>query len=300
MSAAILMALALLQHEHHAPAQQVAPVDPHAGHDMSKMAPDPHAGHDMSKMAPDPHAGHDMSAMAPPAVTIPPPVPSDHAAERFYDPARMASARAVLRQEHGGGHYWMVLVDQAELRSHDGPDAAAFEGEGWFGDDAGKWVVKARGQHVRDEGWDEAELQVLRARPIGPYFDLQAGLRADVEPEGRAYATLGIEGLAPYWIETKAAAFLSDRGELSARLEASHDLRLTTRLILQTRVETNLGEEGGEAELGLRLRYAIRQEFAPYVGLLRHRGLGDSADLARAAGERVGRTSLVFGVRTWF
>ena len=224
----------------------------------------------------------------------------DHAAERFHDPARMASARAVLRREHGGGHYWKVLADQVERRSRQGADGTAFEGEGWFGDDFGKWVVKARGEHVDDHGWESGQLQLLRARPIGPYFDLEGGLRVDVEPRGRTYATLGVEGVAPYWIETRAAAFLSDRGDLSARIEASHDLRLTSRLILQSKVETALAEDGGDAEFGLRLRYEVRREFAPYVGVLRHRSFGDAADRARAMGERTGETSVVFGIRAWF
>lgn len=279
MSAALLMALALGQHEHHqmapppAPAEQTAPVDP--------------------------HAGHDMSAMTPSAVT-PPPVPTDHAAERFYSPAQMTGARATLQAEHGGGSYSQVLIDNAELRSGKGPDAAAFEAEAWFGNDAAKWVVKARGEHVDGEGWESAELQGLYAKPIGPYFDFQAGLRADLEPKGRTYAALGVEGVAPYWIETKATAFLSDRGDLSARIEAAHDLRLTGRLILQSKVETNLAEDGQDAELGLRLRYEIRREVAPYVGVLRHRTFGDEADLARAAGDRTGETRLVFGIRAWF
>lgn len=280
MSAAVLMALALLQHEHH----QMAPPAPAPAEQA-----DPHAGHDMSKMA----------TPAPAATTVPP-VPTDHAAERFYPAATMASARAVLRQEHGGGTYSQVLIDNAELRSGKGPDATAFEGEAWFGNDAAKWMVKARGEHVDGEGWDSAELQGLYARPIGPYFDLQAGLRVDLEPKGRTYAALGVEGVAPYWIETKATAFLSDRGDLSARIEASHDLRLTGRLILQSKVETNLAEAGTDAELGLRLRYEIRREFAPYVGVLGHRTFGDAADLARAAGERTGATSWVVGIRTWF
>jgi copper resistance protein B len=280
VSAALLMALALLQHEHH----QMAPPAPAPAEQA-----DPHAGHDMSKMAP-----------ASAATSGPPPIPTDHAAERFYSPAQMAGARATLQAEHGGGTYSQVLIDNAELRSGKGPDAKAFEGEAWFGNDAAKWVVKARGEHVDGEGWDSAELQGLYAKPIGPYFDLQAGVRADVEPKGRTYAALGVEGVAPYWIETKATAFLSDRGDLSARIEASHDLRLTGRLILQSKLETNLAEVGSDAELGLRLRYEIRREFAPYVGVLRHRTFGDAADLARAAGERTGETRWVVGIRAWF
>lgn len=289
MSVALLIALAMLQHEHHqstpspAPDQQSAPVDPHAGHHMP---------------AADPHAGHIMPAPAAPPVAVP--VPRDHAADNIFSPASMAAARATLAREHGGGAYWMVLADQAELRTGKGPDTAGFEGEAWIGNDAGRWVLKARGEHVRGEGWESGELQALRAWPIGPYFDAQAGLRQDIEPKGRTYATLGVEGLAPYWIETKAAAFLSDRGDLSARLEAAHDLRLTGRLVLQTKVETDLADDGQDAELGFRLRYAITQEFAPYVGLLRHRSFGDTADQARVAGERVGGSSVVVGVRAWF
>lgn len=274
MSAALLMALALFQHEHHAapaPPEPVAQANPHAGHDMSAMA----------------------------SVTTPP-VPKDHAAERFYSPASMAAARAVLGAEHGGGRYSMALVDQAELRTRKGADVAAFEGEAWLGDDASRWVLKARGEHLSGAGWESAELQGLYARPIGPYFDLQAGLRADIEPKGRTYAALGVEGVAPYWIETKATAFLSDRGDLSARLEAAHDLRLTGRLILQPRVETNLAGDGQDAELGFRLRYAITQEFAPYVGLLRHRRFGDEAAQARTANGRTGESRVVFGIRAWF
>lgn len=296
MSAALAVALALMQHEHHQmtppapPVEQAAPVDPHAGHHMPPPA-----------VQPDPHAGHAMPPISPrTGPNVAPPPPTDHAAERFYPASEMARARAVLRQEHGGGRYWRVLAEQAELRSRKGADATAFEGEGWFGDDFGKWVVKARGEHVDGHGWEGAELQALHARPIGPYFDLEAGLRVDLEPKGRTYATLGVEGVAPYWIETKAAAFLSDRGNLSARIEALHDLRLTTRLILQSKVETNLAEDGIDAEAGLRLRYEIRREFAPYVGVLRHRTFGDRADLARVAGERTGETSVVLGVRAWF
>lgn len=298
MSAALLMALVLAQHEHHQmappsakPVEQVAPADPHAGHDMSKMAPDPHAGHDMSAMK---------SAHATAAATAPPPVPGDHAAERFYSASTMAAARGVLRQEHGGGRFGVVLADIAERRTGPGADVTAFEGQAWYGNDAGRWVARARGEHVDGHGWESAEFQALRARPIGPYFDVQAGVRVDVEPKGRTYAVIGLEGLAPYWIETKATAFLSDQGDLSARLEAEHDLRLTQRLILQTRVETDLSEAGNGAEAGLRLRYAIRKTFAPYVGVMRHRAFGDAADRARAAGERTGETRAVFGIRAWF
>ncbi len=268
MSAALLMALVLAQHEHHSPPPPT-PADAHAGHDMSAMTP---------------------------SAQVAPPAPTDHAAERFYSPAQMAAARAVLRREHGGGTYGMVLVDQAEGRVRKGPDATAFEGEAWLGDDSARWVVKARGEHVRGEGWEKAELQGLYARPIGPYFDVRGGVRYDLARKGRSYATLGVEGVAPYWLHVGAAGFLSDKGKVSARLEGSYDLRLTQKLILQPRLEGDVAEAGaGRLEGGLRLRYEIRHEFAPYVGVVRERAFGPMVQ----AGERAGSTAVVVGVRAW-
>ncbi|AZS22413.1 MULTISPECIES: copper resistance protein B [unclassified Caulobacter] len=307
-----------LQHEHHHPAPAAAvsapaprAADPHAHHKTPAQAPppalapaDPHAGHTMpgpERAAPpaDPHAGHHMRAAAPTAsaaTAAPPPIPTDHAAERFYSPAVIAAARAQLMKEHGGGSAWIIRADVAEQRFRKGDDAQAFEGEAWWGNDAGKWVVKARGEHVDGHGWEKAELEGLKAWPIGPYFDLQAGLRYDLSPKGRSYATVGFEGLAPYWFELQGAAYVSDRGDVSARAEASYDLRLTQKLILQPRLEADLAEAGAaRLEGGLRLRYEIKREFAPYVGVVRERAFGP----AREVGERAGATAVVIGVSAW-
>ncbi|MBY0511335.1 MAG: copper resistance protein B, partial [Rhodospirillaceae bacterium] len=146
---------------------------------------------------------------------------------------------------------------------------------------------------------------------IGPYFNLQAGLRHDFRPDpSRTYATAGIEGLAPYWFEAEGALFLSNKGELMARGNVYYDLRVTQRLILQPNVEVNLAAQNSreigvgsglsDIDLGLRLRYEVRREFAPYVGISYTRKIGNTADFARVAGEKVGGTSVVVGIRTWF
>jgi len=249
--------------------------------------------------AADPHAGHDMSAMTPaatPDTAKPPPIPTDHAAERLYAPQAMAAARAQLMKEHGGGTFWTVRADVLEYRARKGADGQAFEGEAWWGNDAGKWVVKARGERTDGQGWEKGEAEVLKAWPLGPYFDLQAGLRYDLAPKGRSYAAVGFEGLAPYWFELQGAAYLSDQGKVSARTEASYDLRLTQKLILQPRLEADAAEAGaGRLEGGLRLRYEITREFAPYVGVVRERTFGPMTP----AGERAGSTAVVIGVRAW-
>lgn len=303
-----IAAPASAQHTGHAmPTPPPAPLaaDPHAGHAMPAEAAPP-----ATPPATDPHAGHDMSKTAPlVGVEPPPPPPSDHAAERFYSPAAMAAARAQLALEHGGAPAWKVMLSMAERRPVSGEDSYAWEGEAWYGGDTHRLVVKTEGEGA--DHLESAELQALYSRAISPYFDLQIGLRHDFEPNpSRTYATVGFEGLAPYWFEVEGAAFLSDEGDLSARLEGSYDLRLTQKLILEPRAEINFAAQNDQAtgvgsgltdtELGLRLRYEFRREFAPYVGVVHERKYGRTAEFARAAGEDVDTTRLVVGLRAWF
>lgn len=240
----------------------------------------------------------------------PPPAPTDHAAERFYDPAVMAASRAQLRREHGGAIVSRVMLNLGEVQFGDGDPGYRWEGEGWIGGDINRFVLKTTGDASRgDVG--AAEVQALYSRAIGPYFDLQAGIRYDIEPEpNRAYAVLGFEGVAPYWFETSGAMFVSDQGEVSARLEGAYDARLTQRLVLQPRAEINLsandipelGRGAGltDIELGLRLRYDVRREFSPYFGVSYEGKLGETADYARANGEDTSTARFVVGIRAWF
>lgn len=277
------------------------PAVQHEHHQHAPAAADPHAGHVMPAPA-DPHAGHHMPAPAASASQAkPPPIPTDHAAERFYSPEVMAAARAQLAKEHGGGTAWTVRAEVLEHRVLKGGDGQAFEGEAWWGGDASRWVVKARGERKAGEGWERGEAELLKAWPVGPYFDFQAGVRYDLatpkeKGEGRSYATLGFEGLAPYWFEVQGAVYLSDQGDVSARAEASYDLRLTQKLILQPRLEGDLAEAGAaRLEGGVRLRYEITREFAPYVGVVRERAFGPAVE----SGERAGSTAVVIGVKVW-
>lgn len=223
----------------------------------------------------------------------------------------MIGSRRDLRNEHGGGTFSQVMVNLAEYQVRDGRDGFRWDGEAWFGGDLDRLVIKSEGEGGFGDGVEDAEVQALYSRTIGPYFNFQAGVRYDFKPNpSRTYATLGFEGLAPYWFDVEGAVFLSDKGDVLGRLEGSYDQRITQRLILQPRVEFNLAaqdvpENGigsglSDVELGLRLRYEFKREFAPYVGVSYDRKLGDSARFARADSEDVGGVSLVLGVRTWF
>jgi len=289
--------------------------DPHAGHGTAAPSqPDPHAGRDMSGQQPDPHAGHVAEAPAPP-VGPPPPAAlrgPDHAADAVFGAEGMAEAREDLRATHGNIRSYRFSIDQLEYAVRGGRDGITWEDvQFWYGDDIDRLWIKSAGEATFGEGLESAEVQALWSRAIDPWFNLQAGLRYDFRPRpSRAYLVLGVQGLAPYWFEIDAALFLSERGDLSARFEGEYDLRITQRLILQPRVEFDLalqddpaigiGSGLSTAEAGLRLRYEIVPEFAPYVGVGYERAFGDTADFRRLAGEDVGGWRLLLGVRAWF
>lgn len=248
-----------------------------------------------------------------PAGNAPPPAPPvDLAAARFHDPAAMDAANRAMRQEHGGMRFGQIIFNLAEIQVRNGRDGYRWDGEGWFGGDIDRLVVKTEGEGGFGRRVEAAEVQALYARAIDPYWNLQAGVRQDIGVGARrTYAMIGIEGLAPYWFDVEGAVFVSNRGDVLARVEAWYDQRLTQRAILQPRVELNLAAQDvpasgigaglSSAEIGLRLRYEIRREFAPYVGLSWERRYGATARYTRADGASMtGGITGVLGVRTWF
>jgi copper resistance protein B len=301
---------ALAQHQHgqhgappaqQAPQQQTPAVEDHSAHEQAQPEQPGEEAPAMEMMWPT----------APPVGNEPPPeAPSDHAADNVFDPSVMQRAREQLQREHGGAVVSQVMLNLFEYQLGEDDGGYRWDGEAWIGGDINRLVLKTEGEGDEEE-LESGELQVLYSRAISPYFDVQAGVRHDFEPSPtRTYATVGVEGVAPYWFELDAALFLSDHGELSARAEGSYDVRLTQRLILQPRAEVTLAAEDipelgvgsglSEAELGLRLRYEIRREFAPYIGVTLDQKYGDTADFARAAGEDTSDGRVVIGLRAWF
>ena len=240
-----------------------------------------------------------------------PPVPTDYAADAIYGPSAMAMGRHHLSLHHGGQNFSMVMLNIAEVKIKSGRDAYEWGGEAWYGGDINRLVVKTEGEGEFGAGVESAEVQALYSRAIGPYFDLQAGVRYDFEPDpSRVYATIGFEGLAPGFFDVEGALFLSDRGELLGRLEGYYDQRITQKLILQPRAELNFAAQSSEdigvgagltdAEIGVRLRYDIAREFAPYVGVQYERAFGRTRDFLRDEGESAGGFSFLAGIRFWF
>lgn len=317
-----------------APAQTPPAADLHAGHQMPAQTPaaDPHAGHDMSAMPSaqaDPHAGHDMSTMSvgPPDIPTsadnpgrPPedPLPAAalsgpaHAADLVFGADVMAAARQTLVRENGEVRTTAVIIDRLEAGFRDDDESYLWDVQGWSGGDINRFWWKSEGEGDFGGGLEEAELQALYSRAVTPFWDLQAGVRQDFRPDGEdtTHLVLGLQGLAPYWWEIDAAAFLSTEGDLTARVEAEYDQRITQRWILQPRLEVDasagdvpeleIGSGLSSIEAGLRLRYEFRKEFAPYVGVEWSRSFGDTADYIKARGGEADDTRLVVGLKAWF
>ncbi|MBB5279071.1 copper resistance protein B [Pacificimonas flava] len=232
------------------------------------------------------------------------------AADAVWGAEAMRGARDKLRSEQGGQTFFWIQGERAEYRIREGKNGYLWDIQGFYGGDIDKFWFKSEGEGSFGEEIEAAEVQALWSRAIGPWFDFQAGVRQDFAPRDRTYAAVGVQGLAPYLFELDVAAFLSDRGDLTARLEGEIDQRITQRLILQPRAEINLAAQDipelaigagiDTAELGLRLRYEIAREFAPYIGVEQEWKLDKSADYARAGGEDPSVTNFVVGLRFWF
>jgi copper resistance protein B len=282
--------------QHTTPASAPTPTPSPSAHDHSAMD---HGTMDHSAM--DHSARNHGASMARQLPTAPPARAFEgplHAADALFGAEAMAPARAANHAMHGGMATGTLLVERLEASLGDGRDAYAWDVTGWYGTGTDKIVFKTEGAGEFDGEVEEAEAQLLRGHAITPWVDLQLGMRVDAEPDTRAHAVVGLMGLAPYNVHFDLAAFVSNEGDVTARFEAEHDMRFSQRLILQPRIEADLaaqdiserGIEAGfyEVALGLRLRYEIAREFAPYVGV------------EYATGDEPDRVALLLGLRTWF
>ena len=216
---------------------------------------------------------------------------------------------------HGGGMIddpllVMVMVDQFELRVSDGDTPMNWDAEGWLGYDLNKLWIKTEGDYAVGQ-FEETELQALYSRAIAAYWDLQIGWRGDLEPTPtRNWLALGVKGLAPYFSDIDAAVFVGESGRTAARLKIEYEFLFTQKLILMPKIELNLygkddpvvgiGSGLADIEAGLRLRYEIRREFAPYIGVNWIHLYGDTADYARMEEKDTDDFQFVFGIRAWF
>ena len=211
---------------------------------------------------------------------------------------------------HDSGINSLLLINQLEWQGGEGEGALNWDIKGWVGGDIDRLWLRSEGE--RSAGRTEsAEVQALWGHAISPWWDLVGGVRQDFKPgDGQTWAAFGAQGMALYNFEAEATVFVGEAGRTAARLEGDYDILLTNRLILQPTAELNfygrsdpqrgVGSGLSDSELGLRLRYEVRREFAPYVGVTWNRSYGQTAQYARDEGEDTNQVRWVVGVRLWF
>jgi copper resistance protein B len=223
--------------------------------------------------------------------------------------AAPAAGQVMDSEPHG-----FALFDQLELAPNRDGTPLKVDALGWFGGDVDRLWVRAETDVATEEDGGEAQLEAFYGRLVSPFWDALVGVRVDHRWAGgsatRAHLALGLQGIAPLWFEVEPTLYVSQDGHVSAQLEAEYELLLTQRTVLQPRLETavavqdvpefGIGSGLTDLELSARLRYELRRELAPYVGVAWHRRTGDTADLARASGEFVSNVSVVVGVRAWY
>lgn len=210
--------------------------------------------------------------------------------------------------QHGSEIWHAFRLETDYGAGQDGP-VASWDLDGWIGTDENKLWIKSEGENS-DGTTEQAEFWALYSRNVAEFWDLQAGIRHDTQPHSTSYAVFGIEGLAPYFVETEAHLFLSNEGDVTARLRREHDLLLTQRLIFQPYVEINLSAQDVEeqeigagftqGEIGLQTRYEITRKFAPYVDLRYERKFGETSSIAKDNGEDNDDFIAAVGIRFMF
>ncbi|WP_019939739.1 copper resistance protein B [Bordetella sp. FB-8] len=204
-----------------------------------------------------------------------------------------------------------LLVDRLEYAHTNDGNAVNYEAQAWIGNTYDKFLIKAEGS-VEKSRIADTRTELLWSHAVSPYWDVQSGLRNDAGHKlpGRNWLALGVQGTAPYWLETEATVYAGSGGRTALRLTVAYDQLLTQHLILQPRVEANVygkddpvwqsGRGLSDATLGLRLRYEFSRQFAPYIGIERSQNFGKTASMVRAAGGSQGETRYIVGVRFWF
>lgn len=223
---------------------------------------------------------------APPSVTVPP--MSDQ-------------AMADVMQMHDDAMFGMLKVDQFERAKGD-DDATRWDIDAWYGGDFNKIWLRSEGERSATE---DERVELFWDHAFASYWDWQLGARHDFGTgPSRDWAAVGVQGLAPYWFEIEATAYVGDQGRTAARVRAEYEILFTQRLILQPELEINVYGKSdpqrdvraglSDADFGLRLRYEFCREVAPYVGVVwTHR-------FADIAGRDATDTQIVAGLRFWF
>lgn len=203
----------------------------------------------------------------------------------------------------------LVRFDQLEYVRSSDERGFAWDVDGWVGKDYNKLWLKTEGERV--EGTTDGRFEALWSHAVAAFWDVQTGIRHDFgSSPSRQWLALGFQGIAPYWFDIEAFGYAGPGGRTALRGKAEYNLRITQRAFLTPEIEANaygksdrergVGSGLSDIDVGLRFRYEIRREVAPYVGVTWGRKYGRTADYAEDAGESRTERRVVAGVRIWF
>jgi copper resistance protein B len=213
--------------------------------------------------------------------------------------------------------FWRVDGLVERRASAVAPDTA-WQGSAWIGDDSNRIRLESSGAlddngRIDNEGGTQGiDSRLFYSRMIAPFWDAKAGLQVSAFDRGQSRAgfVAGVEGLAPQGIHVDAVASISNTGIVSARFEATYDILFTQKLIAQPFVEAvmasaddpaiRLGSGLSRIEGGLRLRYEIEKEVAPFIGVDFEQFTGATAGFATNDGAPTSKLRLLAGVKIWF
>ncbi|MCI3130864.1 copper resistance protein B [Phenylobacterium aquaticum] len=300
------------------------PADP----SPAPMQMDAGGGHDMASMpgmTANDGSGTDPAMDAMPGMS-PAPAQSSAAAAGAMAPMQGGRAPASARDPYAysGGYQrstmpnaetadalqlGALIVDQFEAVTGNQGSGGAWDVQGWYGGPFDRAWLRTEGD-VRKGQLETASVEALWSHAYHPFWATQLGLRHDLgKGPDRTWLAFGVQGTTPYWYGMEATAYVGESGRTAARLKASSDLRFTQKLVLRPEIEANLygrsdparglGSGLSTLQTALRLRYEIRREFAPYVGVAWNRAFGETERLRRAASGKNDEVQFVLGVRVW-
>lgn len=214
--------------------------------------------------------------------------------------------------------WWaFALFEQLEYRlREEGRDQVGWEAQGWIGFDYDRLWWKTEGEGEFD-GTDEGETEndLLYSRLITPFWNAQIGAQYANSWESSNYkdrwsGVLALQGLSPGMIEIDSSLYISERADVTLEIEGEYNIRVTQRAVVQPRAELtfaaqdiderNLAAGMPNANLDLRLRYELKREIAPYIGV-RYRFLtGETRGIARRVGEDTESLYFLAGLRLAF
>ena len=223
-----------------------------------------------------------------------------------------ASATRSPRHETETPVLYKLMVDRLERDFTDEEDYSYLDGQAWVGSSTNKLWFKGESGRKSGDLFD-SNLEAYYSHAIAAYWDAQIGVRRDFSENNkpaRNWLGFSFQGLAPYKFETDVTGYVGTSGRTAMRVRGGYNVLITQRLIFWPEVELNLyGKDDSERSLGkgladsrltLRLRYDIRRELAPYIGVQWTKLYSDTADYARESGEAINDVQLVVGVRMWW